>query len=674
MSLARRLLAAAGGARQPLSLAVGAGLLAGLATVWQAQLLARVVAGAFLGRQGLADLRAPLALLLLALVVRSALVWLKETNASAAAARALSQLRLRYLAALVELGPAHVVGERTGALANAAVEGVESLGPFFSQFLPSLALAVLVPLAILVCVAAVDPLSALVFALTAPLIPLFTWLVGKTTDSLSKRQWQTLSRLSADFLDAVQGLPTLKVFNRSHERAARLETTGERFRRATMGVLRVAFLSALSQELLATVSTAIVAVEVGLRTLYGGLGFEQAFFVLVLAPEFYQPLRALGASFHASAPGLAAAAEILAMLEGASPSPSQGEGRGEDTGRLKAAPPNHTTIAPHPNPLPAEEGGQASPLFVGAGLCPRPPGPALPSASPTAADRGCGRPRAGTEAGPYGTGPVTRPACINHPEEEASLSPEAKEAPLFPLVFDDVRYAYEAGRRPALRGLSFAIREGETVALVGPSGSGKSTVAALLLRFLEPDGGDICAGRRSLSSLPPLEWRRLLSWLPQSPYLFNATVAENIALARPEASAMEVAAAARLAGCEDFLARLPAGLATPVGERGARLSGGQAQRVALARAFLRDAPLVILDEALANLDPAQAAGLDEVVARLLRDRTALIIAHRLATIRQADRIVVLSAGRVVESGRHEELLAAGGLYSRLATASLGVAP
>lgn len=187
------------------------------------------------------------------------------------------------------------------------------------MFLPNLALAALVPLALLVCVAPVDLLSAAIFALTAPLIPLFTWLVGRLAESLARRQWQSLSRLSAHFLDVIQGLPTLKLFGRSREQSANIAAVGERFRLATMAVLRVAFLSALSQELLATISTAIVAVQVGLRLLYGNLGFEQALFILILAPEFYQPLRNLGASFHASAPGVAAAHEVFELLETSCP-------------------------------------------------------------------------------------------------------------------------------------------------------------------------------------------------------------------------------------------------------------------------------------------------------------------------------------------------------------------
>ncbi|MHB1135078.1 MAG: ABC transporter ATP-binding protein, partial [Chloroflexota bacterium] len=253
-------------------------------------------------------------------------------------------------------------------------------------------------------------------------------------------------------------------------------------------------------------------------------------------------------------------------------------------------------------------------------------------------------------------------------EQGQGLSQREREQALFPIVFFDVHFAYEGGARPALRGVSLALAAGETVALVGPSGAGKSTLAYLLLRFLEPDAGTISAAGRPLADWSPAEWRRFVAYVPQHPHLFAATLAENVRLARPAASAAEVARALSLAGCDDFLPTLPQGLETPLGERGARLSGGQAQRLALARAFLKDSPLLVLDEPLANLDPAQAAALDAALARLQAGRATLVIAHRLGTARRAERVLVLADGRLAQQGRHEALLAADGLYARLVAA------
>ena len=213
--------------------------------------------------------------------------------------------------------------------------------------------------------------------------------------------------------------------------------------------------------------------------------------------------------------------------------------------------------------------------------------------------------------------------------------------------------------------MSFDLPHGEPVALVGPSGAGKSTVAYLLLRFLEPDRGTITVGGRPLLELPPAAWREQVAWVPQNPYLFHGTVAENIHLAHPDASRDQVERAARQASAHGFVEALPQGYDTVMGERGARLSGGEAQRIALARAFLKDAPLLILDEATANLDPEIEALVQEAMARLLPGRTALIIAHRLSTVYRASRIVVVDQGQLAEEGTHAGLMQQGGLYRRL---------
>jgi ABC-type multidrug transport system fused ATPase/permease subunit len=198
-------------------------------------------------------------------------------------------------------------------------------------------------------------------------------------------------------------------------------------------------------------------------------------------------------------------------------------------------------------------------------------------------------------------------------------------------------------------------------------------VAHLLLRFIEPHRGTISVDGVSLRDLPTAHWRAQLAWVPQNPYLFHATVAENIGLARPDASLDAVIEAARLAHAHEFIETLPRGYDTPVGERGARLSGGQAQRIALARAFLKDVPFLILDEATAHLDPATEELVQAALGRLLRGRTALIIAHRLSTVYQADQILVIAGGRAVETGDHASLLAENGLYRRLVMAYGGAA-
>ena len=203
------------------------------------------------------------------------------------------------------------------------------------------------------------------------------------------------------------------------------------------------------------------------------------------------------------------------------------------------------------------------------------------------------------------------------------------------------------------------------MALVGPSGSGKSSIANLLLRFVEPDRGKVLVGNVPLRDVPRDEWWGQVAWVPQSPYLFAATVAENIRLGRPAATDEAVSRAAELAGAEEFIERLADGYDTPIGERGARLSGGQAQRIALARAFLKDAPLLILDEPTSNLDPENEALVQEAIDRLMDGRTVLVIAHRLGTMHRMDRVVVLENGTVAEAGSPGELSQREGLFRRL---------
>jgi ATP-binding cassette subfamily C protein CydD len=583
MKLDRRLLHRAQAVRGPLVLAIALGAGSGVVIVIQAYLLSLVVSQVFLDGQALGGVLSLLVAFLVLGLLRAGVTWVAEAAADRVASRVKDDLRTRLAAHLLALGPAYVRGERTGELANTAVEGIEALDAYFRQYLPQLALAALIPLTVLLFVFPLDWVSGLVMLLTAPLIPVFMILIGSLAESLTRRQWTSLSRMSAHFLDVLQGLTTLKLFGRSREQVRLIAQISDRFRDATMGVLRVTFLSALVLEMVATISTAVVAVQIGLRLLYGGLSFQQGFFVLLLAPEFYLPLRMLGARFHAGMQGVAAAQRIFEVLE--TPVPDGVDGLSEE-----------------------------------------------PAAVPT--------------------GEVRR---------EAISLPPAR----FDLRFSDVHYAYDDGQRPALNGLSFDLPHGESVALVGPSGAGKSTVAYLLLRFIEPDQGTITVGGRPLHAMPAAAWREQVAWVPQNPYLFHGTVAENIRLARPDASFDQVTRAARQASAGRFIEALPQGYDTLIGERGARLSGGEAQRIALARAFLKDAPLLILDEATANLDPEIEALVQEAMVRLLPGRTALIIAHRLSTVYRASRIVVLDRGRIAEEGTHAGLMQQGGLYRQL---------
>jgi ATP-binding cassette subfamily C protein CydD len=427
----------------------------------------------------------------------------------------------------------------------------------------------MLPLAILAVVLPLDPLSALVLLVTAPLIPVFMLLVGSGAEKLNRRQWRRLARMSGHFLDLVQGLTTLKALGASRRAADSVTSVAEDYRRDTMAVLRVAFLSSLVLEFFATVSIAMIAVFIGFRLLWGEMAFFHGFLVLLLAPELYLPLRTLGAAYHARMEAIGAAERVAAVLD--LPPPVRHEG----TRRL-----------------------------------------------------------------------------------------DAMSAPS--IVFEDVHVTFADGRK-ALAGLSFAIAPGERVALAGPSGAGKSTVLNLLLGFIEPTSGRILVGGVPLAELDRRWWLEQTAYLRQHPHVFDATIAQNIAM-RLDAVASElegdrIRAAARSAFADGFIRGLPQGYETQAGEHGAGLSGGEVQRLALARAFYRDARLVLIDEAAAHLDRETEATISRALGNLARGRTMLTIAHRPMSLQQADRILVLDRGRLADADARQALLERAGLLS-----------
>jgi ATP-binding cassette, subfamily B, bacterial len=450
------------------------------------------------------------------------------------------------------------------------VDGVEQLQTFFGQYVPQLTIALLTPLAIFVFIAFWDvPVASvmLVFALVTLVAP--TVFVHIERRSSHGRQ-EALKSFGSEFLDGVQGLPTLKAFGQSASYGKRL---AERARELCDSSLRVLSTGVMTRGItdcgVAIGAAAALSLAVW-RVSHGLMSIQALLIVLMAGTEVFRPLRDLRTVLHQGMLGQSAAAGINALFA-------------------------------------------AEPL-VPAQM------PDLPRAS----------------------------------------------GPLLPTIaFESVYFAYPGGRGAAHDGLSFTVAAGEKIGIVGPSGSGKSSVARLLLRLFDPQRGRVRVGGQDLRTLDPERVRRMIAVVHQDTYLFYGTVEENLRLGKPDADRLELEGAARDANAHEFISALPQGYQTMLGERGVMLSGGQRQRLAIARALLRDAPILILDEALSSVDAENEAVIQQALDRLSAGRTTLILAHRLSSVIGADRILVLDAGRVVESGRHAELIRRDGPYRRL---------
>jgi ATP-binding cassette subfamily C protein CydCD len=540
VSPARRLIASGRIASGWLIAAVALGVVAALLAVAQAALLATTISGAFIGGLGVEGLAGPLVALAVVLGLRSVLGWVSDVVAQRISGAVKADLRVRLLERAVALGPRWAADQASGEVALLATRGLDALDGYFGRYLPQLALAAIVPFAVVVCLFAVDVVAALTVAVTVPLIPVFMILIGKMSETHRARRWAALGRLAHRFTDVVAGLPTLRAYGRAESQVAILRSITDAYRTTTMATLRVAFLSALALELLATISVALVAVGVGLRLAVGDLTLEVGLFALILAPEAYLPLRRLGAEFHASEEGVTAAARAFEIID---------------------------------VPAPGGGGGARPPAAIGA------------------------------------------------------------------LVVDAVSVDQPGRDLVAPADVSLVVRPGEIVAVTGPSGAGKSTLLGVILGLLEPSSGRVAVraadgAETDVRDLDADAWRARVAWVPQVPYLFPGSVADNVRLAMPSASDDEVRTALASVGLGD----LPPDRV--LGERGRGLSSGQRRRVGLARALVRRAPVLLLDEPTAGLDEVAEAVVLAAVRDAARGGAAvLLVAHRPGAVAEADRAV-----------------------------------
>ena len=560
------------GLRGRIALTVAVGLGAAAVGILRFVLLGSLMAAVFRGA-ATAALALPAALVVAAVLLRAVLEHTRTMVAHRTAAQVQAILRGKLYDKVTALGPAWFAGERSGGIVLSVIDGVEQLQTFFGQYVPQLIIATLTPLAIFLFIAWWDvPVAAVMlgFALVCLFLP---WSFQRLDRQAARARQQAFRAFGAEFLDAIQGLATLKAFGQSASWGRMLADKARGLSNATMWVLSTGLMTRGVIDVgIATGAAAALSLGV-YRVSHGLMSLQALLIVLMAGTEVFRPLRDFRTVLHDGMNGQAAAVAINQLLATEATLPP---GDGARPGRLEPS-----------------------------------------------------------------------------------------------IAFEDVGFAYPGGRRAALNGLSFAVAAGERVGVVGPSGSGKSTIALLLLRLYDPQSGAIRIGGSDLTTLDPEAVRAQIAVVQQDTYLFHGTIEDNLRLGKPDASRAAIEAAARAANAHDFIAALPSGYATFIGERGAKLSGGQRQRLAIARALLRDAPILILDEALSSVDAENEAIIQRALDRLMAGRTTLILAHRLSSVIGADRILVLDDGRVAESGSHDALMREDGAYRRLMGAQAG---
>ena len=536
--------------------------------VFLARVLALSLRGAPAGQIALAALGTAACML-----IRAWLDHRRVVLAQATAGLVQSKLRARLFDRIAELGPAWFGAERTGGVMLAVIDGVEQLQTFFGAYLPQLVIAACAPVVIFAVLAWWDVPTAAVLLLAALATLALPMLVHNADRRAARARSAAFKAFGEEFLDALQGLPTLKAFGQSAAFAERLAERARQLSGSTFWVLALGLLTRFFTDL-GTALGAAAAIALGAwRVRHGEMTIEGLLIILMAGTEIFRPLRDLRGVLHQGMIGQSAADRINALLDARSDSPT---------------------------------GGQ-------------------PAVADLRAD----------------------------------------------ILFEEVGFAYPGRRVEAHAGLSFTVAAGETVGVVGPSGAGKSTILRLLLRQHDVTAGTVRIGGHDIRTLDPAQVRSMIAIVAQDTTLFDGTVADNLRLGRPEATDAEMEAAARAANAHGFITALPGGYASRLGERGATLSGGQRQRIAIARALLRDAPILVLDEALSAVDAENEAVIQQALDRLMVGRTTLILAHRLSSVIGADRILVLDGGRVAESGTHAELIAQPGVYRRLMGPQLG---
>ncbi|MCO7174544.1 thiol reductant ABC exporter subunit CydD [Sporolactobacillus kofuensis] len=549
--------------------------LQGLCLILQAIFLGRMISGLFSGKQ-IASVSSDLLLFFIVMVCRYFMVFLIKRACYKFADRTSVELRRAFLKKLFIIGPQSAKREGTGALVSLALEGVLQARRYLELFIPKMVANGIIPVLILIYVFWTDRMSGLILLITMPVLIIFMILLGLAAQKKMDDRWASYRVLSNHFIDSLRGLSTLYYLGISKLHMRTINRVSDKYRSMTMGTLRLAFLSSFALDFFTMLSIAFVAVALGIRLVDGHILLEPALTVLILAPEYFLPVRELGQDYHATLDGK------------------------EATKQLK----DYTNL-----PTDLENMSEA--------------------------------------------------------DHQKSLR-WTKHAL---LKMHDVTFQYTDAEKTTLREINMNLRGLEKVGIIGASGAGKSTLIDLIGGFISASSGTVQLNDQNFA-FSTQRWREQVTYIPQHPYLFSATIRDNIAFYKPDATDQQIAQAVQAAGLNGLIDHLPEGMDEQIGSGGRQLSGGQEQRVALARAFLCDRPILLLDEPTAHLDIETEYELKQPMLQLFENKLVIFATHRLHWMEQMDRIVVLHNGKIAESGTQDELIRKKGAYFDMVCAQL----
>ncbi len=571
-----------------------------------------------------------------ALIARQLLSMLLQKLAYDFAERTGQQLRRALIDKLFALGPRYAMGQGTGNLVTLVREGIGKYRTYLELILPRMLSNGLTPLLIGLYVLRLDWLSAIILGLVFPILIAFMILLGLAAQKQMDRQWATYRVLSNHFVDSLRGLETLRFLGRSRAHAATIGRTSEQYRKATIGSMRVAFLSSFALDFFTMLSVAFVAVSLGLRLVHGEMLLEPALTILILAPEFFVPIRSLGADYHATMDGKEAGEEIQRIMQ--QPIPGQSLEHpvtcSESTAIVRDAS-SGATLWNETSTLVIQDVSIHYGQDVDTSL---------------------------TEATHRSDPSISANKAHLHEQHLPQQAVQATHQSA--TTIQSGTLAVLKDQYTALSNVSFTWQGYGKIGIIGASGAGKSTLIDLLAGFLIPDAGTASwhPTQGYGGALHHTSWRTGAAYIPQHPYLFSGTLRDNIALYEPQATDEEVLEAMQRAGLGKLLQSLPQGLDEKIGEGGRMLSGGQEQRVALARALLGQRHVLLLDEPTAHLDIETEYELKQTMLPLFANKLVLLATHRLHWMTDMDWIIVMDQGRIVEQGTHAGLLQQGGLY------------